>query len=62
MPVPGLVAAPVVRPVVLDVDDLNRQLGVVIASTTGACLWGGERLDLGLTIDAILCLEGSIGA
>lgn len=50
------------RPVVLDVDDLNRQLGVVIASTTGACLWGGERLDLGLTIDAILCLEGSIGA
>jgi len=25
-------------------------------------MWGGERLDLGLTIDALLCLEGRMGA
>jgi hypothetical protein len=41
----------------LDVDDVNRRLGVVVTSQTGACLWGGERLDLGLTVDALLCLE-----
>jgi len=35
---------------------------VVIGTGTGACLWGGERLDMGLTVDALLCLEGRIGA
>ena len=45
------------RPVVLDVEAVNRHLGVVITSQTGACLWGGERLDLGLAVDALLCLE-----
>lgn len=57
-----LPAAPEVCPVTLDVDDVNGRLGVVIGSQTGACLWGGERLDLGLSIDALLCLEGRIGA
>ena len=51
-----------VAPVRLDVDDVNRRLGVVIGAGTGACLWGGERLDLGLTIDALLCLEGRSAA
>jgi len=46
-------------PVVLDVEAANRHLGVVVTSQTGACLWGGERLDLGLTVDALLCLEQS---
>jgi len=55
-------AAPEVEPVTLDVDDVNHRLGVVIGTGTGACLWGGERLDLGLTVDALLCLEGRIGA
>ena len=45
-----------------NVDDVNRRLGVVIGTGTGACLWGGERLDMGLTVDALLCLEGRIGA
>ena len=44
-------------PVVLDVEAVNRHLGVVVTSQTGACLWGGERLDLGLAVDALLCLE-----
>jgi len=57
-----LAAAPEVEPVTLEVDDVNRRLGVVIGTATGACLWGGERLDLGLTVDALLCLEGRIGA
>ncbi len=43
----------------LDVDDVNRRLGVVITSRTGNCLWGGERLDVGLAVDALLCLEQS---
>ncbi len=46
-------------PVALDVDDVNRRLGVVITSRTGNCLWGGERLDVGLAVDALLCLEQS---
>lgn len=25
---------------------------------TGASLWGGEHLDVGVAIDALLCLEG----
>lgn len=41
----------------LDVEAVNRHLGVVLTSATGSCLWGGERLDLGLAVDAILCLE-----
>jgi len=49
--------APATAPVELDVDGLNRHLGVVITSSTGACLWGGERLDVGLAIDGILGLE-----
>jgi hypothetical protein len=44
-------------PTELDVAELNRRLGLVITSDTGETLWGGERLDLGLAIDAILCLE-----
>lgn len=43
--------------VVLDVGAVNRRLGVVVTSQAGACLWGGERLDLGLTVDALLFLE-----
>ena len=42
----------------LDVEAMNRHLGVVLSSDTGATLWGGERLDLGLAIDALMCLEG----
>lgn len=57
-----LPAAPEIGRVTLDLDDVNHRLGVVIGSETGACLWGGERLDLGLSIDALLCLEGRIGA
>lgn len=41
----------------LDVAEINRRMGLVITADTGATLWGGERLDLGLTLDALLCLE-----
>ena len=44
-------------PVILDVEAVNHHLGVVVTSQTGASLWGGERLDLGLAVDALLCLE-----
>ncbi len=57
-----LTGGPAAGRVMPDVDDVNRSLGVVIGSETGACLWGGERLDLGLTLDALLSLEGRIGA
>ncbi|MGI8683833.1 MAG: hypothetical protein ACR2MO_01800 [Acidimicrobiales bacterium] len=61
-PAGGELPAAEVESVTLDVDDVIRRLGVVIGTGTGACLWGGERLDLGLTVDALLCLEGRIGA
>lgn len=34
----ALAAAPEIVPVVLDVDDVNRHLGVVIGTGTGVCL------------------------
>lgn len=51
-------APPPDGPVDLDVEAINRRLGVLINTSTGACLWGGERLDLGLAIDGLLGLEG----
>lgn len=49
--------APATEPVELDVDGLDRHLGLRITASTGACLWGGERLDVGLAVDGILGLE-----
>lgn len=44
-------------PVALDPEAVERAIGVVIGATTGACLWGGERMDLDLAVGALLDLE-----
>jgi len=36
----------------------NRRLGLAIDSETSVPGWGGERLDYGLAVDALLCLDG----
>ena len=53
--IPDAPAAPVVDG---DVIAANRAAGVAIGPDTGTCLWNGERLDLALALDALLCLEG----
>lgn len=41
-----------------DVETTNEALGLTIGPDTRRCMWGGERLDLGLAIDGLLSLEG----
>ncbi|HET7488157.1 MAG TPA: DUF222 domain-containing protein [Acidimicrobiales bacterium] len=44
-------------PVDLDPEAIDRRLGVVIDSSTGACLWDGRRMDLDMVIWALLSQE-----
>lgn len=37
----------------------NRQLGLEIGADTCVPRWAGERMDLGLAIDALVCLSGA---
>ena len=50
--------APALPALTGDIRQLNAASGRRIGPDTGRCLWAGERLDVGLAIDALLCLEG----
>lgn len=44
-----------------DLPTQHQNLGLRIGPDTCESLWGGERTDLGLAIDAWLCLDGRMG-
>ena len=42
-----------------DIRELNRRRGLQIGPHTTVPLWAGERMDYGLAVDAMLCLDGA---
>ncbi len=57
-PMPTVVDPPALEG---DLPTQHQNLGLRIGPDTCESLWGGERMDLGLAIDAWLCLDGRMG-
>ena len=50
---------PCVVPPLVGWREADSRLGLDLAPDAGLCLWGGEKLDLGLAVDCLLGLDGT---